>query len=180
LDVEFSSIRSDVERLIARNRAAAKRDEGKRVQEATRGYFDKVNPDYIKAPAVAKNEETVLGLLLLYPAHRKAVFDGELVSDDDFVTELNKRIFAYLRDAYAVGNEHLIDVNDVFSSEEVGRISRMKVARLDLTNSEDVLMESISALKKSVQNKVSGQTTTMDDLARIIKRRQQEQNNGGR
>ena len=66
------------------------------------------------------------------------------------------------------------------SSEEVGRISRMKVARLDLTNSEDVLMESISALKKSVQNKVSGQTTTMDDLARIIKRRQQEQNNGGR
>lgn len=180
LGIEFSSIRSDVERVISRNRAAAKRDEAKRVHEATSGYFDKVNPDYIKAPAVAKNEETVLGLLLLYPAHRKAVFDGNLVSDDDFVTELNKRIFAYLRDAYASGNEHLIDINDVFSSEEVGRISRMKVARLDLTNGEDVLMESITALKKSVQNKASGQTTTMDDLARIIKRRQEEQNNGGR
>ena len=179
LGVEFASIRSDVERLIARNRAAAKREEGKRVHEATVGYFDKVNPEYIKAPAVAKNEENVLGLLLLYPPHRKRVFEGELLSESDFVTDLNKRIFNYLKEAHRSGNDHLFDLNDVFTAEEVGRISRMKVARLDLTNTDDVLLESISALKKAVQNNASGQTTTMTDLAQIIQRRQQEQNNGG-
>ena len=175
LGVEFNSIRSDVERAIARRIAAAKREEGKRVHEETIGYFDRVNPDYIKAPAVAKNEEVVLGLLLLYPAHRKKAFEEKLISVDDFYTELNKRIFSYLEAAYASGNEHLVDINDAFTSEEVGRISRMKVARLTLSNDDAVLLESIAALKKAVQSNADGQTTSMSDLEAIIKRRQQEQ-----
>lgn len=175
LGVDFASMRSDVERMIARNRAAAKRDEGKRVREATTGYFDKVNPDYIKAPAVAKNEETLLGMMLLYPAHRKRVFDDALVGEEDFFTDLNRRIFLYLKKAYSESNEHLYDINDAFSSDEMGRISRMKISRMNISNSDDVLLESISALKKAVQSNASGKTTTMSALDEIIKRRQQEQ-----
>ena len=175
LGVDFASIRSDVERMIARNRAAAKRDEGKRVHEASTGYFDKVNPDYIKAPAVARHEETVLGLMLLYPAHRKRVFEDALVGEADFFTDLNRRIFLYLKKAYSESNEHLYDINDAFSSDEMGRISRMKISRMNISNGDDVLLESISALKKAVQSNASGQTTTMSALDDIIKRRQQEQ-----
>ena len=161
--------------MIARNRAAAKRDEGKRVHEASTGYFDKVNPDYIKAPAVARHEETVLGLMLLYPAHRKRVFEDALVGEADFFTDLNRRIFLYLKKAYSESNEHLYDINDAFSSDEMGRISRMKISRMNISNGDDVLLESISALKKAVQSNASGQTTTMSALDDIIKRRQQEQ-----
>lgn len=175
LGVEFASIRSDVERLIARNRAAAKRAEAKRVHETATGYFDKVNPDYIKAPAVAKNEETVLGLMLVYPDHRKRVFKERLISEEDFFTDLNRRIFLYLKKADEESNDRLYDISEVFSSEESGRISRMRMARQDLSNGDDVLLESISALKKAVQNNASGQTTTMSGLDEIIKRRQQEQ-----
>lgn len=174
LGVDFASMRSDVDRAIARNKASAKREEGKRVHEASVGYFDKVNPDYIKAPAVAKNEETVLGLLLLYPAHRKRVFSEGLLTEGDFFTELNRRIFEYLRLAYNDGNEHLVDLNERFSEDEVGRISRMKVGRLNLSNGDDVLDESISSLKKAIQSNASERTTTMDELAQIIKRKQQQ------
>ena len=175
LGVDFASIRSDVERLIARNRAAAKRDEVKRVHETATGYFDKVNPDYIKAPAVAKSEEVVLGLMLAFVDHRRRVFKDELISESDFFTDLNRRIFSYLKKAYEESNEHLYDISDVFTPEESGRISKMRIARLNISNGEDVLLESISALKKTVQNNASGQTTSISDLESIIKRKQSEQ-----
>ena len=175
LGIEFASIRADVARAVARNKAGAKRDEARRAREAAVGYFDQVNPDYIKAPAVAKNEETVLGLLLMYPEHRRRVFGEGLLSESDFFTELNKRIFNYLASSHASGNDHLVDMNDVFTQEEVGRISRMKLARMDISNGEDVLLESIAALKRAMQMNTTGKTTTMDDLAEIIRRRQSEQ-----
>ncbi len=175
LGIEFASIRADVARAVARNKAGAKRDEARRAREAAVGYFDQVNPDYIKAPAVARNEETVLGLLLMYPDHRRRVFGEELLGESDFFTDLNKRIFNYLASSHASGNDHLVDMNDVFTQEEVGRISRMKLARMDISNGEDVLLESIATLKRAMQMNSTGQTTTMDDLAEIIRRRQSEQ-----
>lgn len=177
--IEFTSIRRDVDRMIEMSRRAAKRDEGKRVHEASVGYYDQVNPDYIKAPAVAKNEEIVLGLLLLYPEHRGKVFGEELLTDADFFTDLGKRIFAYLGNAHKEGNDSLFDISEAFTPEEVGRISKMKISRLDISNGQDVLLESIAQLKKSIKAQSSGQTTTMDDLAEIIRRRQEEQSNGG-
>ncbi|MBR2931018.1 MAG: DNA primase [Clostridia bacterium] len=172
--VDFSSIRSDVDRIREKNAQKYKRDESKRVKESTVGYFDTVNPDYIKAPAVAKNEENVLGLLLLYPDHRKRVFTEGLLDADCFVTGLNKRVFEFLASAFASGDDHLVSINEVFTQDEVGRIMKMKTARLELSNDADSLMVSISSLKRSVENHSSGQTKTMDELARIIQRKQQE------
>ena len=173
--VEAAGIRSDIDRIIAKARAALKRDEGKRIHESAVGYFDSVNPDYIKAPAVAKCEETVLGMMILYPEHRRRVFDQSLLCEDDFFTGLNKRIFTYLRDAHSEGNDTLYNMSEFFSPEENGRISRMRINRLNISNGEDVLVESISALKKAIAANSSGQATSIDALNEMIRRRQQEQ-----
>ena len=74
------------------------------------------NPDFLKAPAVARNEETVLGLMLLFPNHRKKVFTEKLLVEEDFITDLNKRIFTCIGKAYAEGDEHLISLNDAFTN----------------------------------------------------------------
>jgi DNA primase len=66
-DVEYTSIKADVDRVIAKNAAAYKRGEAQRIKQESVGYADVVNRDFIKAPIVARNEETVLGLMLLYP-----------------------------------------------------------------------------------------------------------------
>jgi hypothetical protein len=133
------------------------------------GFSDKVNPDFAKAPSVAKNEETVIGLLSLFENHRKKVFEGKLLSENDFFTELNRRIFIYLRDCYNEGIAPNLDEN--FSPEEVGRITKMKLARMDLTeNGDAVLADAIASLKSSMQKKSAEGTSTMDALSSLIER----------
>lgn len=168
-DVQASSIRSDVDRLIAKKVRAFKRDQSQKVKQESAGYADRVNPDAIKAPAVTKNEETVLGLMLLFPDHRSKIFKNELLTEDDFVTDLNRRVFAYIRRAYETGDDSFTSINDEFTQDEIGRISRMKIRRMELSSNDDsVLYESIDNLKKSVEKKNSKDTTTVGDLEALL------------
>ena len=171
-DVQANSIRSDVDKIISARVRAYKRAEGQKVKQEAVGYSDRINPDFLKSPAVARNEETVLGLLLLFPNHRKAVFEKKLLASDDFMTELNKRIFTYLERAYQEGDEHLLSINNEFTQDEIGRISRMKIRRMELSsNDDDVLYECVDNLKKSVDKKTSEKTDTIDKLNEILNKK---------
>ncbi len=168
-DVDPKSIKADVDRMVARSAYNRKKDESNKIKQDMAGYSDKVNPDFIKAPAVAKNEENLLGLLLLYPEHRKRVFDDSLISEEDFFTDFNRRVFVYIRKAYFDGNDLHGDVNDYFSEDEVGRITRMKISRMELSeNGNAVLFDSIDALKKSVRKKTSQKNNTYEGLNAIL------------
>ena len=170
--VEAKSIKSDVDGMIARAVSAKRREQSSKVKQDAIGYSDKVNPDYIKAPAAAKNEETLLGLLLIYPEHRKKVFEEGLVDETDFITELNRRIFNYLKDAYFNGDDSHLDMDSVFTPDERGRITRMKISRLELTeNGEAVLIESIDRLKRSVSKKHNEKNSSMDSLKDLIEQK---------
>ena len=168
-DVQAASIRSDVERIITKRQATFKRNQTQKVRQETAGYSDRINPDFLKSPAVARNEETVLGLMLLFPNHRKKVFEEGLLSEDNFMTVLNKRVFTCIERAYNDGDEHLITINEEFTAEEIGRISRMKIRRMELSSNDDaVLYECIDNLKKSVDKKTSETTDTIDKLNEIL------------
>lgn len=166
--VDPKSVKADVERIIAKSLVEYRKNESKKMQQDSLGYSDKVNSEFIKAPAVAKNEENVLGLLILYPEHRKKVFDGALLSEDDFYTDFNKRVFSFIRDSYQNGDDH-DDFNSAFSSDEVGRITKMKLTRMHLTdNSETVLRDCIDNLKRSVDRKKAEKINTYEGLAALI------------
>ena len=174
-DVEPKSIKSDVDRIIAKSTAAYKREQAGKIRQDAIGYSDRVNPDFIKSPAAAKNEESILGLLFLYPEHRKYVFDTSQLTSDDFLTALGKRIFEYLHTSYISGDDAHLDINEVFSEDEVGRITRMKIARMQLTdNGREVLTDAIAALRKSVDKKASQQTNTYEGLNRLIARKRND------
>jgi len=171
-EVQASSIRSDVERIIAKRERSYKRNQTQRIRQESAGYSDRINPDFLKSPAVARNEETVLGLLLLFTDHRKKVFDEELLTEENFMTDLNRRIFAYIKRAYNDGDENLIAINDEFTQDEIGRISRMKIRRMELSSNDDsVLLECIDNLKKSVDKKTSEKTDTIDKLNEILSKK---------
>ena len=172
LGVQASAISADVERIIEKNTIEYKRNEGKRLQRDSIGYQDRTNPDFIKQPAIARNEENVLALLLIYPEHRARVFNDNLLSEDDFFTELNRRVFLYLKESYAEGDLHLVDMNERFTQDEVSRISKIKRSRLDLVNNGDeVLSESIDSLKKSMDRHMAKKTDTIDSLNEMLKRK---------
>ena len=172
LNVQASSIKVDVNRIINKNIAGFKRNEGKKLQRESVGYQDRTNPDFIKAPAIARNEENVLALLLLYEEHRRYVFENEVLTEDDFFTDLNRRVFNYLKNAYSVGDSHFTDLNERFSQDEVSRISRIKISRMDFSlNGRDVLDESIDTLKKSLERRMAKNTDTIDSLNAFLERK---------
>ena len=170
--LDFRSIKTDVDRLVARANRAMKKEESNKIKQDAIGYSDRVNPDFIKAPAVAKQEENLLGLLLRYPEHRKRVFEGNLVCEDDFITDLNKRIFIYLKEAYFNGSDSHFDIDERFTPDECGRMNRMKIARMALSeNGDDVLSDCIDKLKSSVRKKRLEKNVSVDDLKRLIEQK---------
>ena len=171
--VEVKSVRNDVEKIIEKAQRQWKKDESSRVKQDAVGYTDKVNPDFAKAPAVARNEENLLGLLLMYPEHRRTVFEKGLVGSDDFITDLNKRIFSYLERAYFEQEDSHFDIDDCFTTDERGRMARMKSVRMELSeNGDAVLRDSIDNLKKSISKKQSEKNSSMEDLLNLIKSKQ--------
>ncbi len=170
--VDKKSIKSDVDRIIARANNARRKEESQKVRQDAIGYSDRVNPDFIKAPAAAKNEEAVLGLLLMYPEHRKKAFDEELVSEDDFITELNRRVFSYIKQAYTEGDDSHHDIDAQFTPDECGRITRMKISRMELSdNGTEVLLDSINKLRRSVAKKNNEKNSSLDSLAKLIEQK---------
>jgi hypothetical protein len=169
--VDAKSIKSDVDRIIDKNIKEYKKKESQKMQQDSLGYSDKVNSDFIKAPAVARNEESVLGLLLLYPEHRKSVFEKNMLAESDFFTDFNKRVFEYIRSSFENG-DNMVDMNDAFTSDEVGRITKMKISRMQFTdNGEDVLADCIETLKNSVDKKKTEKTNTYEGLEALLAKR---------
>ena len=106
---------------------------------------------------------------MLFKEHRKSVFDGKLIDETLFVTELNKRIFLYLNRAYLENNDSLADIDNQFSDEELGRITKMKISRMSLTNNGyDALCEAIDSLKGAVLKQSSQKTNTYEGLNELL------------
>ena len=170
LNIEPSSVRDDVERLYRKNVYSERKKQNEQLKQQAQGYSDKVNPDFAKAPAVATCEENVLGLLLLYPEHRRSVFEGDLLLEDDFYTDFNRRVFEYLKqDFLNPDSEEFNDINKKFTPDEIGRITKMKITRMELTdNGSNVLKESILLLKNSINQKKASATNNIIDLNNLI------------
>ena len=167
-EVKPENIAADVERLVARHERARRTEESrKRIQEAA-GYGDRVNVDFAKAPGVATAEGNVLGLMLLYPEHAKRVFAENLLTNDDFFTDLNRRVFKYLSDSFSSDTSSSDDINEIFTPEEIGRMTKMKLARMPLENSPDIFLETVKTLKSAIQKKDAESISTVDELQNLL------------
>ena len=175
-EVEPESLRRDIARLIRRRTAEARTQETQRIRQNTAGYADRVNPDFVKSPVAARAEETVLGLLFIREENRALAFSPEIaLTEDDFYTVFGKKVFAFLQSAYKDGRApDLLD--EAFTPEEVGRITKMKIARLQLSeNGETVFRESVGQLRHAVKEKRAEEAGgTLSDLTAFINSRKEE------
>lgn len=172
LGIDAEVIRSDLKAKMAKKRYNEKKEESRNLVQSLSGFGDRVNPDYAKAPAAAKSEEVVLGLLLLYPEHRKRMAEG-LLTEDDFYTAFGRRVFLFIRDAEENGGLDTATPDAVFTPDEVGRITRMKRARMMLTeNGDAVFSEAVETLKREVKEKRAEESSmTLDDLDAFLAER---------
>ncbi|MBE6680142.1 MAG: DNA primase [Ruminococcaceae bacterium] len=169
LGIPKDSIRADINRILKKKKNDFKKQESQKIIRQSAGFGDRVNPDYAKNIAAAKAEESVLGMLLLYPEHRKSVLEGKCeLNEKDFFTEFGKRVFTSLIATAQNGNFETGLLGEFFTPEEQGRIMRMQLSRSQLSdNGADAFNESIRALKR--ETAFSDSEDSVDNILDIIK-----------
>ena len=150
LDIPKDILSQDVKRLSSRAERNKRKQEKSDAYSSARGIGDKINPDFIKNVSAAVSEEAILGLMLAFPEHRNAVSSGKLeLCADDFVTAFGKRVFEAVTrlDSEDRGFDIAL-LGEEFTPDELGRIQKMIVSRLQLSeNGTDVLRASVETLK---------------------------------
>ncbi|MBO7295975.1 MAG: DNA primase, partial [Clostridia bacterium] len=154
LHISAESLKNDVERTRSKKLRAAKQKEGKDASLAARGYGDRVNPDTAKNVQAVAAEEAILGLLMLYPEHRRMITSGTIVlGEDDFFSGLGKRTCARVMqmEAEEGGFDYSL-LGEDFSIDEMGRLQSMLQRRRALAeNGTAVLRASVETLKQQKQ-----------------------------
>jgi DNA primase len=92
------------------------------------GFGDRVNQDRVKhPPSVSKNEETLLWILFNYPEIRQDPGIKDMLGEDIFITEFNKKIYK-LYESAAAGSEIGFDtvmITKDLTPEESGRVIKI-------------------------------------------------------
>lgn len=154
LEIDAAGIRNDVNRLIARKKKVERRETIDNLKKEAVGYGDRINPDRAKDPRLANCEDAVLSLMLLYPEHRAAAKSPDIALEtSDFMTAFSQRVFSYLMECCDGPNLDVVEMNLRFNEEEIGRITGLKVGRLDLSeNGSEAFSESVSSLRKAMRH----------------------------
>ncbi len=176
-EIPPKSLRDDVERSLARMKKEYRTKEHQNLRQSLTGYTDRVNAEYSRAPAIARLEETVLGLLLLDVHYRAALrSDFPPLCEEDFYTELSRRVFVYIRDCLTEQESESAALNERFTPDEVGRITKMRLARMQLTdNGDEVFTSAVTKLKADVaQRRMQEKGDTMALLGNILKQKRND------
>ena len=172
LGVSAESIAADVKKKLSMQNRGERRELEKTAHESLSGFGDKVNTDFARMPRVARLEEAVLGLLLLYPEHRTRAFGTPpLLTEEDFLTAFGKRVFLFIREKSDAEGFDTALLDEAFAPDEVGRITGMRVARLRLSdNGEAVFRECVESLREAVREERGKETpVSFDALDALLK-----------
>ncbi len=145
-------LKNQVESMIRKRIREKKAEEQRQAQATIRSVGDRINPDAIKDVGAASAEETILGLMLIYPEYRHAAADGSAdLASEDFFTAFGKRVFDEIIRAYNSSEGYSpAALEQAFTPDEVGRLARMEQKRRALIeNGPSVFRAAIETLKSA-------------------------------
>ena len=136
LGVPYESLKNDVTRRIKIQKKADNKEQLRLIHLKTEGYGDRINPDALKNKRAASAEEAIIGILLLYPELiPEFIALPEKPTPKDFVTSFGRKVYETLTSTDENGaffNPSRLP--ELFDSGQVGRIERMKVSRMNITD----------------------------------------------
>lgn len=182
LSLSEDSLRKDVESAMRRNARAGKQQEGQQARLSAMGLRDKVNPEAAGNIQAAAAEEAILGLLLLYGEHRKAVTTGQIpLTADSFVTDFHRRAFEGIM--ALEGSDGGFDfslLGEFFTVEEMGRLARLEQSRRVLSeNGTSVLRSSAETLAREKERRAAKDAPPVDSIRMILEAKRKKKNNQG-
>ena len=151
LNISRDSLEADVKKALkAKNREKSGAFE-KQMQNKAMGVGDRINPEHAQNPKAVAAEEAILGIMMLHPEVTAKIVSGQqALSQEDFVTTFNKRVFAAIIDHFKEGRHDVSALGAEFTQEEMSRIYEIQVKRNGLdSQSQTVLQDNIYALKNA-------------------------------
>lgn len=179
LDLPADSLRKDVERMIARRVKEAKRENGHMAQLSALGIGDKINPEAAGNVRGAAAEDAIIGLLLLYGEHRRAVKEGTIsLTGEDFITSFGRRAFQQIMALETEdGGYDFSLLGQFFTPDEMGRLAKLEQNRRALSeNGTAVLRAAVDTLREEKQRQGGQDATPLEDIGRLLaeKRKQKK------
>lgn len=156
LELPRDSLKSDVKRISRARMLSEKREEFGEIVKKTAGFGDRINADMIKNSAAVNAEESILGIMLLFPENIKDIKSGKIkLSAEDFYSDFDRRVFCEIMER--ASDDRLFDygeLGEVFTPDEMGRITSMLERRRRLSaNGIDVLCDMINKLRAQSDQK---------------------------
>ena len=171
LDLPADSLRKDVERMIAHRVKEAKRENGHMAQLSALGIGDKINPEAAGNVRGAAAEDAIIGLLLLYGEHRRAVKEGTIsLTGEDFITSFGRRAFQQIMALETDdGGYDFSLLGQFFNPDEMGRLAKLEQNRRALSeNSSAVLRAAVNTLREEKQRQGGQDATPLEDIGRLL------------
>ncbi|MBO7376484.1 MAG: DNA primase [Clostridia bacterium] len=184
LGISADSLGSDVEK---KRRSRQKRD-GKEMSRAAAdeaGYLrDRVNTEAASMVRGAAAEDTVIGLLLIYPEYRDAAAkDPSVLESSDFPTSFGRRAFDAIMTLHgSEGGFAFSLLGESFDSNEMSRLKGCEIRRLQLSeNGRRVFDEAVAVMKeeKRKQERKDAPDTLSDSIAQMRRRLEEEKKKRG-
>ncbi len=130
LGLTSQSIISEVERKNKRQDAKAKKAIVNSALREQSGFGGSANSDKLRFSSEASHEEAILGLLLI-----RSDFGPEAVkrlTEADFATALNKKIFSLFYEEFKEGREITLSKDGALTPKEIGALENCRASRLSL------------------------------------------------
>lgn len=176
LGLPIDSLRRDVERAQARIQRDRHQSEARAARMSALALDDRVNPEAAGNIRAAAAEDTVLGLMLLYEEHRRAVREGAVsLTADDFVTAFNRRVFeAIMELENSDGGFSTAVLGEQFDPDEMGRLAKLAQARRNLSeNGQSVLKAAVRTLQDEKNAVTKDDAPPEDSLERLLEKKRQ-------
>lgn len=178
LGISTDAIRTDAERIRMKKIRELNNDQNREAHASLRQYSNKVNPDAAKNLRASYAEETLLGLMMIYPEYREGILRGDYeLSANDFFTAFGKRVFDAIMDLEQNGGYVYSLLGEFFNPDEMSALEDMQLRRRSLAeNGPEVFNASADVLKSEMRKQiaeVTGGQSLEDKLAE--KRRKLEE-----
>ena len=177
LGLPIDSLRRDVERAQARIQRDRHQSEARAARMSALALDDRVNPEAAGNIRAAAAEDTVLGLMLLYEEHRRAVREGAVsLTADDFVTAFNRRVFVAIMELEnSDGGFSTAVLGEQFDPDEMGRLAKLAQARRNLSeNGQSVLKAAVRTLQDEKNAVTKDDAPPEDSLERLLEKKRQK------
>ena len=164
------SILEQINRQLRRRSGDRRKEEFKRIQKDLSARDDRMNPQHASHLRAASAEENLIAFLVRNPDKLPKI--EKRISEDDFVTDFNRKLYIYFSQRIKSGKEPMTMASADFSSDELSKVTRIITGNAQVSATDEAMNEYISIIldERSRLSESDIRSATDTDLADYIRR----------